>query len=193
MPPLVAFSVLQLVSELVKDHSTLIGRWSTKVTWSAVPANHCSSMEQTTPIERFACRRIFRGLIGKFGRFVRMLITLCLMHATLRIKLINTMQIARLAVLSFRVFHFLSLRESPIAWLLERSRWGFRAIMREPHRSKPDSLRCTSESMRTSLSWMESLSIPCSLAFRRLWRRCGQTSHNYLMMIMRGHSSYNMP
>jgi hypothetical protein len=51
-----------------------------------------------------------------------MLIMLCLMLTTLRIKLINTTQIIRLAVFSFRVFCFLSLRESPIVQLLERSR-----------------------------------------------------------------------
>jgi hypothetical protein len=164
-----------------------------KAIWSVVPTNHRSSMEQTTPIEKFACRRIYKGLIRKFGRFVRMQIMLCLKLALLRIRLISTTLIAKLAMFFSRVFRFLSLRESPIVRLLERSRWDFRAIMREPHRSKLDSLRHTSKSMRTSLSWMESLSIPCSLGFIRLWTRCGQTSRNYLMMIMRGHSSYYMP
>jgi hypothetical protein len=77
-----------------------------------VPANHRSSMVQTTPIGRFACRRIFRGLIEKFGRFVRMLITLCLKLVLLKIKLISTTQIARLVVFFYRVFRFLSLRVS---------------------------------------------------------------------------------
>jgi hypothetical protein len=137
----------------------------------------------------FVCLRIFIFSLCAFNLCQQ----LCLMLTTLKIKLINTTQIARLTVFSFRVFCFLSLRESPIVRLLERSGWGFRAITRKPHRSKLYSLRHTSESMRTSLSWMGSLSMPCSLAFRRLWTRYGQTSRSYLMMIMRGHLSYYMP
>ena len=187
------FPVLQLVSEPVKDHSSLIGPWSMKATWSVVPANRRSSMEQTTPTGRSACLRIFRALTGEFGRFVNIPIMRCLLLVSVRSRLTNTMQITGLVVFSFWAFRFRSLSGFQIVLLLERSRWGFKVITREPHKSKPDSLRCTSVSMRTCLSWMESLSMPCFLTFYRLWTRCGQTSRSCLMMIMRGLSSYYMP
>jgi hypothetical protein len=69
-----------------------------KATWSMVLANHRSSVEQPTLIGRFVCPHIFKGLIGKFRRFVRMLIMLCLKLALFKIESISTMQIARLAV-----------------------------------------------------------------------------------------------
>jgi hypothetical protein len=152
-------------------------------------------MEQTTPIGRSTCPRIFRELIGKSRRFMRTLLTLCLnlMLIPLRSRRISTTQIAWLVVFFSWVFRFLSLRESLIVRLLKRSRWGFRAIIRGPYRSKPDSSRCTSVGTINSLSWRESLSMLYFLAFRRLWIRCGQTSCGYLMMIMRGHSKFCMP
>jgi hypothetical protein len=172
------------VSEPIKGPSTLIGSWSTKATWSTVlPLRDLQ--------ER--CLRIFKALTSEFGRFARILTIRCLLLMSIRSRLTNTTQIAMLIVFSFWVFRFLSLRESMIILLLERSGWGFIAITRESHRSKPDSLRRTSMSMRTSLSWMKSLSMPCFLVFSWLWSRCGQTSHNYLMMIMRGLSSYYTP
>jgi hypothetical protein len=88
-----------------------------KATWSVVLGNHHSSMEQTTPIERFACRHIFRGLICKFGRSVRTLLTLCLylVLVPLRSRGIGTTQIAGLVVFLSQVFRFLSLRVSNCA------------------------------------------------------------------------------
>jgi hypothetical protein len=53
-------------------------------------------MEQTVPIIRFACPHFFRRLIGKFGRFVRILIMLCLELILIRIKWISTTQTAGL-------------------------------------------------------------------------------------------------
>jgi hypothetical protein len=158
-------------------------------------ANHHSSMEQTIPIGRSACLCISRGLIGLFGKFMRMLPTLCLNPVLMscKIKKISTILIAELVQFFSWVFHLKSLIESLIVLLLGRSGWGFRAIMRGPHRSKPDSTRCTRESMRTSPSLMVSLSMPCFLAFRPSSPRCEQIRHNYLMMIMRGHSSFYVP
>jgi len=83
-----------------------------KATWSVVPANRHTSMEQTTPTRRSACLHIFRALIGEFGRFVRILTTRCLLLVSVKSRLTNTMQITRLVVFSFRVFLFLSLRVS---------------------------------------------------------------------------------
>jgi hypothetical protein len=119
-------------------------------------------MKQTTPIRRSACPHISRGLIGLFGRFVRMLPTLCLnpVLVSCKIKKIGTTLIAELMLFFSRVFRFRSSRESLIILLLERSGWGFRAITRGPHRSKPDSTRHTRGSTRTSPSLMMSPSIP---------------------------------
>jgi hypothetical protein len=51
--PLIASPVLQLVSEPVKNFSSLIGLKSTKETWNVVLASHRSSMGATIHTGRF--------------------------------------------------------------------------------------------------------------------------------------------
>jgi hypothetical protein len=68
-PPLVASPVVQLVSEPVKDLSTLISFRSIKATWNEVLAKLCSSVGQTTYTRRSACRHIFREFCIEYGRF----------------------------------------------------------------------------------------------------------------------------
>jgi hypothetical protein len=95
-----------------------------------------------------------------------MLITLCLMLATLRIKLINTTQIARLVVFSFRVFRFLSLRAD---CMTAREIWvRLQSYHEGTAHVKTRLFETYKREMRTSLSWMESLSMPYYLVFRRL-------------------------
>ena len=80
-------------------------------------------MEQIIPIGKYACLPISRVLIGLFGKFARMLLSLCLnpVLEPRKIKKIGTTQIAEQDLFFSRVFRFLSSSVSLIVLLLERS------------------------------------------------------------------------
>ena len=141
---------------------------------------------------RFACLRIFRASVTGFGKFASMRFSMLQVTGSLQFKWSSMIRTTKLETLCSRVSRLVSLSELDIWLRLIRSGLPSRDSMRATIMWRPDCLRRTGESTRTSHSWLERPLIPCSPGSSQLWTRCVPTRHSYPIVIMRERWNYYM-
>ena len=144
------------------------------------------------PYWKIVCLRIFRASVTRFGKFASMRFSMLQVTGSLQFKWSSMIRTTKLEMLCSRVSRLVSLSELDIWLWLIRSGLSSRDSMRATIMWRPDCLRHTDESTRTSHSWLERPSNICSLGSSQLWKRCMPTRHNYPIAIMRERWNYYM-
>lgn len=121
-PPLIDYSMLQLVSEKDMNHLILTGSWSKKTTWNMVLANHRSSIGQITCTRRSASQHIFRAWARRPRKFSLTTLMFYCKFKLLPVMWRAMMWITRHLMLCSIVFRSLSLIEWNILIRFMRSR-----------------------------------------------------------------------